>query len=154
MKASSAIVVVLLTAAFPSWAADPIRPDPKLTPGAVLTTDVGLVCQPGYSKTVRHTSGKLKHRIYDEYGIDPRGGHYEIDHLVALSLGGADVTENLWPESFDTAPWNASAKDRLENYLHAEVCSGRMPIEQAQQEIADDWIAAFQRYLGQPLASK
>ncbi len=41
-------------------------------------------------------------------------------------------------------------KDRLENFLHAEVCAGRMPIEQAQREIASDWIAAYQKYLGEP----
>jgi hypothetical protein len=28
-------------------AADPILPDPKLTPGAVLTTDAATICQPG-----------------------------------------------------------------------------------------------------------
>jgi len=41
--------------ALPAVAGDlPIRPDPKLTPGAVLTTDGAAVCQPGYSKSVRH----------------------------------------------------------------------------------------------------
>ena len=57
---------------------------------------------------------------------------------------------NLWPESFRTQPWNARVKDQLENFLHAEVCAGRMPIEQAQREIAEDWIAAYQKYLGEP----
>ena len=37
-------------------AADPVVPDPKLTPGAVVTTDVTAICQPGYSRSVRHTS--------------------------------------------------------------------------------------------------
>ena len=114
----------------------------------MLTTDTNAVCQPGYTKKVRHTSSQLKHRIYVEYGIDRRGGHYEIDHLIPLELGGTDVAENLWPESFDTEPWNAHAKDQLENFLHAEVCAGRIPIEQAQREIAADWIAAYRRYLG------
>ncbi len=54
---------------------------------------------------------------------------------------------NLWPESWSTYPWNTAAK---ENFLRAEVCAGRMPIEQAQREIAEDWIAAYQRYLGEP----
>ena len=121
-----------------------------LTPGAVLTTDTNAICQPGYTKKVRHTSSQLKHRIYVEYGIDRRGGHYEIDHLIPLELGGADIAENLWPESFDTEPWNAHVKDQLENFLHAEVCAGRIPIEQAQREIAEDWIAAYRRYLGEP----
>jgi hypothetical protein len=49
-----------------------------------------------------------------------------------------------------TQPWNARVKDQLENFLHAEVCAGRIPIEQAQREIAQDWIAAYQKYLGEP----
>ena len=56
---------------------------------------------PGYARSVRHTSGKLKAFIYREYGVNRRGGHYEIDHLIPLGLGGADVAANLWPEPRD-----------------------------------------------------
>lgn len=125
---------------------DPIRPDPRMTPGAALTTDPSVVCHVGYSKTVRHTSGKLKHRIYVEYGLDRKGGHYEIDHLIPLSIGGADVAENLWPQSYDTVPWNAHIKDRLELKLLHLVCHGDLPIIQAQRDIAQDWVAAYQKY--------
>jgi hypothetical protein len=150
MKLLALASVGLLAITAPAYAADPIRPDPNLTPGAVLTTDLTKICQPGYTKTVRHTSGKLKHRIYIEYGIQPQEEHYEIDHLIPLELGGADVRANLWPESYDTQPWNAHVKDRLENFLHEEACAGRIPIEQAQQQIAEDWIAEYRRYLGEP----
>jgi hypothetical protein len=73
----------------------PIRPDQKLTPGAVLTSDTATICEKGYAKTVRHTSGKLKTEIDQEYGIDKRDGHFEVDHLISLELGGADVAANL-----------------------------------------------------------
>jgi hypothetical protein len=125
----------------------PIRPDPKLTPGAVVTTDANVVCQPGYARTMRHTSGSLKHKIYAEYGIDPKSGHFEIDHLISLELGGADVAENLWPESYDTQPFNARLKDKLESKLHQLVCAGKLPLKQAQDEIATDWIAAYNKYV-------
>jgi hypothetical protein len=121
-----------------------------LTPGAVLTTDVPTVCQSGYTKIVRHTSGKLKAIIYREYGIDRASGHFEIDHLIPLELGGADVAENLWPESYDTTPWNARIKDKLEGRLHALVCAGKLPIEQAQTEIATVWTATYETYIGKP----
>ena len=98
---------------------------------------------------MRHTSGKLKALIYREYGIKRRGGHYEIDHLIPLGLGGADVRENLWPESFDTEPWNAARKNHLEEYLHKKVCTGRVALEQTQHDISADWIAAHQKYLGE-----
>jgi hypothetical protein len=131
--------LILTLCAFQAHAADQFLPDPKLTPGAVLTTDRAIICQPGYSKSVRHTSGRLKHEIYLEYGINKEGGHYEIDHLIPLSIGGADVRENLWPESRNTQPWNANVKDKLENYLHNEVCAGRIQVEEAQKAMSSDW---------------
>jgi hypothetical protein len=103
-----------------------------------------------YSRSVRHTSGRLKHLIYAEYGINRATGHYEIDHLIPLGVGGADTRENLWPESRDTQPWNAGVKDRLENYLHVEVCAGRLGVLDAQKAIAADWIVAYRRFLGEP----
>jgi hypothetical protein len=148
MRTFLLVLLFLTTTALPAFAADPIQPDPRLTPGAVLTTDLSVICQPGYTKTVRHTSGKLKRRVYEEYGIDSRTGHYEIDHLIPLELGGADVRQNVWPESYDTEPWNAHTKDRLENYLHEGVCSGRLQLEQTQREIAQDWISDYQKIFG------
>lgn len=144
------VVAVILLGIAPTLADDLILPDPNLTPGAVLTTDLSRICAPGYTKTVRHTSGKLKKFVYEEYGINPRGGHYEVDHLIPLEIGGADVAANLWPESYDTKPWNAHVKDKLEDYFHREVCAGRVPVEQAQKEIAEDWIEAYRKYLGKP----
>jgi hypothetical protein len=82
------------------------------------------------------------------------GSHYEVDHLIALELDGAGVKENLWPQSFDSEPWNAHVKDQLENFLHAEVCAGHIPIEQAQKEIVQDWIATYQKYLGEPTLAR
>jgi hypothetical protein len=35
-------------------------------------------------------------------------------------------------------------------YFDAEACAGRMQFEQAQHEIAEDWIAAYERYSGEP----
>ena len=144
-------IAITATAAF---AADPILPDPKLTPGAVLTADVATICQPGYSRSVRHTSGQLKHQVYAEYGIDRNAGHYEIDHLIPLGIGGADTRENLWPESRDTQPWNAAGNDRQENFLHVDVCTGHMAAQDAQKAIAVDCIAAYRAYLAELLIGR
>jgi hypothetical protein len=43
---------------------------------------------------------------------------------------------------------NAHVKDQLENWLHTEVCAGRMPLKQAQEEIASNWIESFNKHLG------
>jgi hypothetical protein len=150
MRQHLALIASLFIAS-PAVAADlPIRPDPNLTPGAILTTEAATVCQPGYSKSARHTSGKVKASIYREYGLDRTVSHFEVDHLISLELGGADVAANLWPQSYDTLPWNAHLKDKLEDRLHALVCVGKLPLEQAQREIATDWISAYGRYIGGP----
>jgi hypothetical protein len=45
---------------------------------------------------------------------------------------------------------NAHVKDKLEDRLHALVCAGKLPTEQAQHGIAVDWVVAYERYLGKP----
>jgi hypothetical protein len=150
MRRLAALLLAALLAAPAAEAADPILPDPALTPGAVRTADAATVCTRGYAKSVRHTSGKLKAKVYRNYGLDRRQGHYEVDHLISLQLGGADTEANLWPQSYDTQPWNAAVKDRLENFLHREVCDGRMSLDEAQREIAGNWIEAYRLHLGEP----
>jgi hypothetical protein len=124
----AALALAVLIAAPAAAGELPIVPDQTLTPGAVLTIDAATVCQPGYAKSARHTSGKVKQQVYREYGITKEqragGSRFEVDHLISLQLGGADVAENLWPQSFDTRPWNARTKDALETRLHALVCAG------------------------------
>lgn len=140
---------ILLLLAGTAQAAD--LPSPDITPGKVMTTDTAKICARGYAKTQRHTPQSVKNERYRSYGIaHHKAGQYEIDHLVSLELGGADVASNLWPQSYLASPWNAHVKDRLENYLHAEVCAGRMKLEDAQHEIATNWIEAYRRYLGEP----
>ena len=38
-------------------------------------------------------------------------------------------------------------KDRLENKLHEMVSQGQITVQEAQQEIAADWISAYQKYV-------
>ena len=139
---------------FPCLAAD--LPDPTLTPGAVnpdLTAE--KLCAPGFTtKDYRGTTQATKNAVYREYGMSgPRQGYCattsgcEIDHLISIEIGGADVKENLWPQSYDTQPWNAHVKDKLENKLHALVCAGTITLDEAQTAIRTDWIAAYHRYV-------
>ncbi len=39
-------------------------------------------------------------------------------------------------------------KDWLGNRLHELVCSGRLSLDEAQREIAMDWIAVYREYVG------
>jgi hypothetical protein len=105
----------------------------------------------GYTKTVRpdaaYTNRLKKHQI-QQYGYDDRNPkHYEEDHLIPLEVGGNPTDErNLWPQPRDSE-WGAEKKDQLENVLHLMVCRGEIPLAQAQQEVASDWIATWKKYV-------
>lgn len=122
-----------------------VRPDPRLTPGlAAAGTSASDVCQPGYARQARAVPASEKRQVFAEYGVTPqRGERFEIDHLIPLELGGSNDRRNLWPQPFAGA-WTAGQKDRLENALHRELCQGQEPLSQAQEEIQQDWIAAYQ----------
>lgn len=127
----------------------PIRPNSQITPGAVLEVTPQDFCTPGYSKKVRNVPSSVKKQAYANYGITRRArGEYEVDHLISLQLGGSNSIRNLWPQSEKTQPWNARVKNVLENKLHSLICSGKVDAATAQREIAQDWIAAYQKYVG------
>jgi hypothetical protein len=160
-KACTSVVALALIWASPSiaFAQAPTRPDPSRTPGAINTnvTQANIyetICVPGWTRTVRppedHTYRVKRVQLRDWGYSDQRTRDYEEDHLIPLALGGSPTSpQNLWPEPWRGA-WNAHVKDRLESYLHEQVCAGAMPLEQARSEIAKDWIAAYRRYLGGP----
>ena len=77
------------------------------------------------------------------YGDGGSPSGFEYDHLVSLELGGAsNDPRNLWPE-----PGNSpNPKDSVENALHRLVCSGQMPLAQAQKIIATGWIAYYKSH--------
>lgn len=132
-------------------------PTPSLTPGSTLAVTAADICKSGYAKSVRAVSEALKRAVYREYGLAGNHTGYcaveegcEVDHLISLELGGANDIKNLWPEPYSGTAWNAHTKDKLENFLHSEICAGRLPLGQAQRDIADDWVGAYRRYLGEP----
>lgn len=119
-------------------------PDPACTPGAVFPgATAEQVCRSGYASSVRNVSQSTKDDVYAEYGITSRApGQYEVDHLVPLELGGSNDIANLWPELSTTAP-GSNEKDKVENYLHDQVCAGKMNLQDAQNQIATNWIAVY-----------
>jgi hypothetical protein len=99
---------------------------------------------------VRDVPQSLKNQVFRQYGITHRQPReYEIDHLISLELGGSNCIRNLWPQSYRTTPLNAHVKDALENRLHALVCApGGLPLPVAQHAIANNWVAAYEQYVG------
>lgn len=123
-------------------------PDPECSPGAVfpnVTKDD--VCKPGYATSVRNVSQSTKNKVYEEYGLPPTGhqpGEYEVDHIISLELGGSNDIANLWPEAADPRP-GYHEKDKVENYLHDQVCSEKISLQQAQELIANNWLEVYQQ---------
>ena len=163
MRTRRAALLLVLLASVPALAYNlnaPILPDPKLSPGDVLTSDKAIICVSGYTKTVRNVPQSLKEQVYKSYGVTSRQpGEYEIDHIISLELGGSNSIRNLYPESYKTQPLNARVKDKLENKLHALACTGQISMTEAQQAISSNWTAAYIKYIGplpggaQPLTS-
>lgn len=124
-------------------------PDSACTPGAVFPNATqDQICVSGYTQTVRDVPAQVKDEVYAEYGITQHTtGQYEVDHLIPLELGGSNDIANLWPEPADPRP-GFHEKDKVENYLHDQVCGGAVPLQQAQQEIATNWLSAYQGMQG------
>src|SRR4051812_9220152 len=84
------------------------NPDRRCSPGALssgLTTAV--ICSSGFhTSSVRRVPESVKFAVERAYGLRP--GHYgrslEIDHIVALELGGSNDIANLYPEQAGARP--------------------------------------------------
>jgi uncharacterized protein YceK len=118
--------------------------DAACTPGAIFPNATkDQICQSGYSSSVRNVPTSEKSQVYAEYGISHHSaGQYEVDHLVSLELGGSNDISNLWPEAASPTP-GFHQKDKVENYLHDQVCSGAVSLQQAQVEIATNWLNVY-----------
>lgn len=136
-------------------------PNPKITPG-VARTDLTVqeICKKKWGKDVRMVTAAMKKQVFTSYGYsgnddkactpDAHGRRCEIDHLISRELGGADDIKNLWPQPYGSKPYNAVLKDKLENRLHKEVCSGAITLKKAQTAISSDWRVAYRKYFGTP----
>jgi hypothetical protein len=112
--------------------------NPEITQDTIRQT----ICNPRWStKTIRPDASythRLKVEQIREYAYsDSSLRDYEEDHFIPLELGGSPTDpKNLWPEPFETSvpDGGAHAKDEVENYLHAEVCSGSLTLDQARAD--------------------
>ncbi|HKQ85284.1 MAG TPA: HNH endonuclease signature motif containing protein [Candidatus Acidoferrales bacterium] len=133
-----------------------IYPIAALTPGAtnpaITQSNIGeTICNPHWStKSIRppeeYTYRLKREQIGEYHDSDTKPADYEEDHLIPLELGGNPTDpKNLWPEAYSTSipDGGAKYKDRVEDYLHREVCSRAMPLAEAQQRIASDWYSVY-----------
>jgi hypothetical protein len=139
-----------------------LLPDDQATPGEIALTDVKKICSTKWGSDERAVTDKMKAEVYAAYGTAPKVGTCklvahkgkngkivkkgcEVDHRISRELGGADSIKNLWPQPYLTPDDpGAYQKDKLENWLHVQVCAGKMTLPQAQAKLAPgDWYAAY-----------
>jgi hypothetical protein len=122
-------------------------PDAGLTPGATRTVSRNDVCPVKPKEDFYPIPASLAYRVFEKYRIhNPSPRSYEVDYLISPALGGADDIRNLWPQPYASGEWNAHVKDALEDYLHDQVCAGKLDLQTAQRDISENWISAYQKY--------
>ena len=129
------ILLAIVTFYFLSLAkAEPVG---ALNPNVTQATIGQTICVAGWTSTVRPPvsyTNKLKRA---EIGKNAVANDFEEDHFIAIELGGSPTNPlNLWAE-----PWsghcNAHNKDRVENSLKRQVCTGVITLADAQLAIRD-----------------
>jgi hypothetical protein len=103
------------------------------------------VCKPGFAKQHRKVTQATERAVYARDGFKKNTGVCAnngcvLDHDISLELGGNNSRDNLKVQ----LRADSLAKDKIENYLHAEVCKGKLPLADAQY-LVKNW-----RYLRGP----
>lgn len=137
-------------------------PDPKITPGATdpEVTDANIkdsICKvTHFTWTEGHMPPAsflepIAKDLIKQYGYeDTNLKHYQVDHLIPLSLGGHPTdAKNMWPQVL-LAKWSARRKDYLEEIMHDKVCKGEVGLKEAQEMFRGNWIEGYKKYIGDP----
>ncbi|PSB31505.1 hypothetical protein [Stenomitos frigidus] len=66
---------------------------------------------------------------------------------MLVAVGIVEPTGKPFPQT-QRVQWSAAVKDRLENQLHKLVCSHAITVQRADTAIANNWIAAYKKYIG------
>jgi hypothetical protein len=158
MKKSLFVALTLTT----RWVLAADLPNPNLTPGAIdpEVTEANIkesICKSshftwteGHAPPVSFLESIAQEQI-QQYGYsDTNIKHYQMDHLIPLSLGGHPTDpKNIWPQAL-IAKWSARRKDYLEEVMHAKVCKGEIGLKEAQDLFRTNWIEAYKKYIGDP----
>jgi hypothetical protein len=120
-------------------AQEPLVPNQKLTPGRIAQSD----------KDRGGVSVEMEQKVFTRYRLPwSRRAAYKIDHLIPLELGGADTIDNLWPQRLKARPYGPDRKELLADVLLHRIARKQITLEQAQEQIRNDWIDAFIDHLG------
>ena len=94
----------------------------------------------------RHVTESMRDQVYAEYGRTRGPDCCEVDHRIPLELGGSNDMKNLCRSPMLRGLVGLN-KDQLENELHAEVCTGKMPLADVQHCIASNWVECWEKHV-------
>jgi hypothetical protein len=105
-----------------------------------MTTDLDVICHQS-TRDRRKVLSAVHKQAFTEYGyrFSQAAGAFEVDHFIPLELGGDNTIENLWAEPASPKP-GFHEKDHVEDYLHKQVCSGTMTLDDAEKATTTDWL--------------
>jgi hypothetical protein len=118
-----------------------------LDPRVNQSTIVDTICRPGYADDVLppfDTLMRQKDQLIKQRHIDPASAsEYALDHRMPVLLGGSPTAV----ANVDLRRWDGHAgqrrKERLVVFLKRCVCTGDMPLAQAQTAITGDWSSRY-----------
>lgn len=123
------VVIIFWALTSTAWAF-PLIPNSSFTYGAYCTRADIHFDGVRYLDKVPHCRRAVyestKQMVYNAYGIPMfERPQYTIDHLIPLSLGGANNIYNLWPQHKSISTAN------LEGAVYREIVKGKIRINQA-----------------------
>jgi hypothetical protein len=122
-------------------------PNPKLTPGAVATTDTTKVCVLPDHLPSTVIPPATQQQVFTEYRIrNPVvQAKYDVDYLVPILLGGATTIQNMWPAAFKGTGF--FEKVQLDHVLRDRVCHRELSLRTAQRDLEHNWYVAWLKYV-------
>jgi hypothetical protein len=122
-------------------------PDPKLTPGAVATTNTTRVCVLPDHQPSTVIPPATQQQVFTEYRIRNPAvqAKYDIDYLVPIGLGGSTSTANMWPAALKGTGF--FEKIQLDHVLRDMVCRREISLRRAQRDLERNWYVAWLKYV-------
>jgi hypothetical protein len=142
------IVLTVVTLAYPALVFAQL-PDSYKTPGDTARVKIEQICAPDFSASVKPVPAWARNAALERYGIRPESFSGDLDLLIPASLGGASTPENVWP-FHPGGGFTMDMKTAFAAKLHDAVCSGKMPLKDAQSAFKKDWTKSYQK-LAMPL---
>ena len=138
------LAIVAAVASLPASAGIALNPDVR------QDTIARTICAPGYVDSIRPPASytdNIKRKLLKQSKIDAaRAKEYELNYTVPLDLGGHPRSlDNLQLRPL-SGPDGIRRKASVEVKLQCLVCSGRVPLAEAQKAIYGDWQGTYGHY--------